>query len=63
MNATAGNHGIPGASEQERTPNELIHLIRKLRWMGLDGEAVQMEALLAEASRTESVLAGPIDTD
>jgi hypothetical protein len=51
------------ASLREKSPAELIHLIRKLRWMGLDEEAARMEALLAELPRAESVLAGPIDTD
>jgi hypothetical protein len=63
MNATAGTHGMSDASLREKSPAELIHLIRKLRWMGLDEEAARMEALLAELPRAESVLAGSIDTD
>jgi hypothetical protein len=63
MNATSGNHGMSDASLRARSPAELIHLVRKLRWMGLDEEAARMEALLAELPRAESVLAGPIDTD
>jgi len=63
MNATAGNHGISNASLQDLTPNELVHLIRKLRWMGLNDELARMEAQLAQASRIESAPAGPIATD
>lgn len=63
MNATAGNHGISNASLQDLTPNELVHLIRKLRWMGLNDEVARMEAQLAQASRIENVPAGPIATD
>jgi hypothetical protein len=58
MNATVENHGM-----ENRTRAELIHLIRKLRWMGLDDEAARMEALVAEVRSAGSVLAGPIDTD
>ncbi len=63
MNAAAGNHGISNANLQDLTPNELVHLIRKLRWMGLNDEVVRMEAQLAEASHVGSVPAGPIAAD
>jgi hypothetical protein len=58
MNRTVENHGM-----ENRTPAELIHLIRKLRWMGLDDEAARIEVLVAEVRSADSVLAGPIDTD
>jgi hypothetical protein len=51
------------ASLRDLTPNELVHLIRKLRWMGLTDEAARLEAPLSEISCADSVLAGPIDTD
>jgi hypothetical protein len=63
MSATARSYGRSDAGRQDLTPNELVHLIRKLRWMGVNDEAARLEARLAEASPTESVLAGPIDTD
>jgi hypothetical protein len=63
MNATADNHGKSDGSLQNLTPNELVHLVRKLRWMGLNDEAACVEAQLAGASRIESALAGPIDSD
>ena len=28
-----------GVSAERQTPNELIHLIRKLRWMGMEDDA------------------------
>jgi hypothetical protein len=34
-------------SSQHQTPDELIHLIRKLRWMGMEDEAKIVEAQLA----------------
>jgi hypothetical protein len=63
MNATAGSYGMSDARLRDRTPAEIMHLIRKLRWMGLDEEAARMEALLAELPHAETVLGGPIDTD
>jgi hypothetical protein len=63
MNATAGSYKMSNASLRDLTPNEVIHLIRKLQWMGLTDEAARLEAPLAEVSCADSVLAGPIDTD
>jgi hypothetical protein len=59
----AGSHGISDTGLQDLTPNQLVHLIRKLRWMGLNDEAARLEARLAKASRIECVLAVPTDTD
>jgi hypothetical protein len=50
----------PGAAEHT---NDLIKLVRKLRWMGMDAEAAQVEKALREASPADSVLAAPHDTD
>ena len=47
---------------ENRTPAELIHLIRKLRWMGLDGEAARISAG-GGGSQRGSVLTGPLETD
>ena len=55
--------------EQQLSPdaaahtNELIKLVRKLRWMGMDAEAAKVEQALREASPADSVLAAPHDTD
>jgi hypothetical protein len=42
-----------------------IHLIRKLRWMGMEDEAKIMQAQLAayRVSLGNSVIGGPTDTD
>jgi hypothetical protein len=45
MNATTGRHGISDARLQGLTLNELVHLIRKLRWMGLNDEAAHGTAI------------------
>jgi hypothetical protein len=43
--------------------NELIKLITKLRWMGLDNEATAIERRLLSRPVGPSVLAEPRETD
>jgi hypothetical protein len=43
--------------------NELIKLIRKLRWMGMEEEAERAETALRGVSPADIVLATPSDTD
>jgi hypothetical protein len=50
---------------EQRTSNQLVQLIRKLRWIGRDDEA---ERVLEDLTRcrfrpTETVIAGPWATD
>jgi hypothetical protein len=47
------------------TTNELVKLIRKLRWMGMDDEAqgLQNELEQRHATAADSVLATPHETD
>jgi hypothetical protein len=52
----------PDILPRERA-NELIKLIRKLRWMGMEEEAKRAETALGGASPADSVLATPSDTD
>jgi hypothetical protein len=47
----------------ERTPNELVNLVKKLRWLGMEEEAAQVQVLLRQADAAATVLAGPWDTD
>jgi hypothetical protein len=51
--------------ETLRMQNQVVHLIRKLRWMGLDDEAKRIQATFDGCERTpaDSVLGGPVDTD
>jgi hypothetical protein len=51
--------------EQQRASNDYVHLIRKLRWMGMDDEAEQvLDQLSGRHFRpTETALAGPWATD
>ena len=43
--------------------NELIKLIRKLRWLGMEEEAQRAETALGAISLPCSVVATPSDTD
>jgi hypothetical protein len=54
----------PERSAQQRA-NELIHLIRKLRWMGMEEEAERVETELAHCGDppADSVLAASRETD
>jgi hypothetical protein len=52
-------------SAEQRASNDLIPLIRKLRWMGMDDEAKRMQTELMQRAvpAEDSVLARPRDTD
>ena len=54
----------PDLSAQQQA-NELIRLIRKLRWMGMEEEAERKHAELAQcgAQPADSVVAAPHETD
>jgi hypothetical protein len=45
------------------TPGELVRQILKLRWMGMEEEARQLQERLSRAGPAGSVLANPNDTD
>jgi hypothetical protein len=53
-----------GSTEQQ-TPNELVKMIRKLRWMGLEKEAEEAEnqLTLRKVPAADSVIAGSRETD
>lgn len=53
----------PDVSAQEYASHYLILRILKLRWMGLENEARQMESLLHRVDPACTLLAGPFDTD
>jgi hypothetical protein len=50
-------------TSEQRASNELIKLIRKLRWIGLDNEATAMERRLLSCPVGPCVLAEPRETD
>ena len=50
---------------EERQPDEVIKLIRKLRWIGLEREARELQHVLEGSSSPHhgSLVAGPHSTD
>ena len=46
-----------------RTSSELVHLIKKLRWAGMEEEALRIQILLRGVDPAATLLAGPWDTD
>ncbi len=50
------NEGYPDVSAEQRTSSELAKLIRKLRWIGMEKEAENVQVLLrhTESSTTLS---------
>jgi hypothetical protein len=53
----------PDVSAQERASHELIKRILKLRWIGMEVEAEQMQVALRRVEPRCTLLAGPYDTD
>jgi hypothetical protein len=49
--------------EEQRTASELVKRIRKLRWMGMEEEAQQLQIALCRLQHADTVLAAPPDTD
>ena len=50
-------------SYEELAGHEIVARILKLRWMGMETEAKQMENALCKVEPKETLLAGPCDTD
>ena len=65
METLLGQQNRPDVSAEQRASNELVKLIRKLHWMGMEKEAVgaEMQLALRRVRHANSVLAGPHDTD
>ncbi len=55
----------PQNPSDTRVSNDMIKLIRKLRWIGMDEEAqkLQTELTQREAAADDSVVATPRETD
>ena len=60
-----GPPNSPDVSDEQRASDALIRLIRKWRWMGMDDEVERVEKTLKarDLKPTDTVLAGPSDTD
>lgn len=53
----------PDVSVVEHTSSELAKMVRKLRWIGMEEEARQMQVMLRRINSAATLLAGPHDTD
>ena len=55
----------PNGLAEQRASKELVKLIRKLRWMGLEAEAEKAEnqLILRDVRAADSVVAAARDTD
>ena len=54
---------LPDVSADQRASNDMIKLIRKLRWVGMEGEAERLRNALTGMPRADSVVAEPRETD
>jgi hypothetical protein len=65
MEMPHNQHKPPDGLREQRTANELVKLIRKLRWMGLEREAemVEDQLVLRKVQATDSVIAASRETD
>jgi len=56
---------LPQVSAKQGTSDELVKMIRKLRWMGMEEEAESVETKLAhsEVKAADCVLAASRETD
>jgi hypothetical protein len=63
-NANAKPAGeIPDVPADPRASNDMIKLIRKLRWVGMESEAERLRSSLAGMPQLDSVVAEPRETD
>ena len=59
------SYRIVDVSPEQKAAREVVKLIRKLRWIGLEREAEQLQTALGgiPSDKRASVLAGPHSTD
>lgn len=53
----------PDVSAEQRTAGDLLKLVRKLRWIGMDKEADQMQSTLRMVELAGGVLNAHRETD
>ena len=54
---------VSTVQDDGRPSVEVLHLIRKLRWMGMEEEAEQLQMKLRDATPTGSVITTARETD
>ena len=63
MNTYLQRRKISAAQDYERPSVEILHLIRKLRWIGMEEEAERVEMQLRETTLAGGVITAPHETD
>lgn len=65
MKRTQLAHRIVDVTPEQKAAREVVKLIRKLRWIGLEQEAKQLQTALSgfPSDKRASLLAGPHSTD
>jgi len=65
MNGAQPNHRLLDITPEQKAAREVVKLIRKLRWIGMEREAEQLQTALGGFPPGEraSLLAGPHSTD
>jgi hypothetical protein len=53
----------PDVPTQQRAMHDLVKMIRKLHWIGLEDEARRLLILLSDVPLTDRALSVPVDTD
>ena len=64
MNTDVQESGVKVMAQEQQT-DEVVQLIRKLRWIGLESEAKELQDVLEgfSSSRRGTLVAGPHSTD
>jgi len=57
------DQAIPDVTADQRASNEMIKLVRKLRWIGKESEAQQLLFTLSGAPPMDCVVGEPRETD
>lgn len=63
MDAGLHDRRLTAVHDCDKPSDEVLHLIAKLRWMGMELEAEQLQTRLREATPTGAVITSIQETD
>ena len=63
METRGGKQEALQDSAEQRASSELVKLVQKLRWIGMEREAERLQKVLHRVPAAGSILAAPRDTD
>jgi hypothetical protein len=63
MNTNLAFEKQPSVPQDEKVSNDLVKQIRKLRWIGMDGEAEFLQITLRHLQAADVVLGTAAETD